>query len=214
MKKLILILAVLSALTIPSMADFASDFKAARAIQMSNRPEVEKQTEARAAFQAIAARETGVNKDLALVYASISLVRSGKVDEGLDELSKMTSVVSKVAWVDISLRVKKQPTSAVERVANEVLGTSDGQNVRYYLVKAYISEKQWAKVKANTVVMAGENPVLVGLVLSDITKNSTSIFSSKEEQLEFYNNLLRVIPAVESNAQVLGLLKSQVELLK
>lgn len=114
--------------------------------------------------------------------------------------------------------------SEVEAVALPLLAIEEASpqtyDCRTAMIRFYVRNKEWSKVPSHVKDLAAHSDAAIARrnslsgVLDLVTKNALSIFESKEKQIAFYNDLLRVIPAVEGNSVVLGQIKSQIELLK
>lgn len=207
------ILTLLSVLTIFSSSVFAVDANRAADLKaISALTGAKKYAEARAAYQALAAKETGepAKSDL-LSNAAVSLAYSGNVAGAMAELKALNCEQAKRHWVFVGAELASMTSSQLESVYSSIVkkGTAS-----VTMTRLYMKEKQYVKAKSTVRLIAAEAPKLLTFVLSDVTKNSMVIFASKEDQVAFYADLLRVIPAVEENAKVLGIIKSQLELLK
>ena len=204
MKVLSLALALIG-FAIPVLAAYTNDMAAASALAQAK-----KYSEARAAYQAIAAKETGENKNRALFMAAQYLALTD-AEAAMAELQAISTQYALDKWVSLGAR-KGLPLSRLEPAYGQLVRP---RVAALEMASRYLKEGEWAKAKlAVKTLAASENPEILGSLFPTLTSKSIQLFTSKDEQVVFYNDLLRVIPAVEANAKVLGLIKSQLELLK
>lgn len=223
MKTSLLILILTAALAVPAWADFKSDLAAARGLDAA-----QKYTEAVTAFQTAIASATSVaDKESTTLLMAIATKRSGNMEGGLKILTDLASTTTnpQVRWAAQNNWVVFASTfksvSEIEAVALPLLAIEEASpwtyDCRTALVRCYAQNKAWSKIPARVKDLAAHSGAagnsLAG-VLEIVTKNALSIFGSKEEQVAFYADLLRIIPAIEANSAVLGQIKSQLELLK
>jgi len=198
-------LTLITALAVPTFADYNSDIAEARTLNKAG-----KLTEARTLLKSLAEKETiPSHKDAALVLAA-SMLAYSDLKAGLNELQTLGSTQAKARWVGLSLVLGKASINDVESVAKSI----PAPLTRAVMTSAFIKEKQWSKARDNFSLLISEVPVQAPGVFIELIKNADSVFTSKDDQVEYFNNLLRKIPAVESNAKLLGIIKSQLEILK
>ena len=207
-----LILTLIAALAVPAWADFTSDIAAAGS-KVASDPGA-----ARAAFQAVAVKysDNAPVVNTANCNASICLAKQGKLDEAMSELAAQNNEGSRCSWTMVAFDYKKLSAAQAEAMfASAFSGAAPSKYARSLFITAYVKERNWAKVKTSLLAAAAEGEIPTTALLSDVViSKSRLIFASQDEQVQYLNDLLRVIPATEANAKVLGIIKSQLELLK
>lgn len=199
---------VFIAITTPAIASWESDLTAAW--------KLEPKASARAELMRLAGTTNGV--------ASVDAKRmaAAKADSIQVTMSELKALFpdrsAKAAWVSTGLRYGGLTLDEVSSTLNEVLVSGlDGANLanmQSYVLVASLKEGKWALARTTCQQLASSKPAYLAPHWTKFVQAGPSLFATKEEQIVFYNDLLRTIPAVDANAKLLGMIKSQLELLK